>query len=182
MRPPNDFARCLLTSVVVAACGSDEAVTTDAPPPSAGEADVATYLGLVYQVDSAGAAYARALADPALTQELCRVANDQYDRTSGAAIGEMLGRADELNDFMVEHDGAFYADMSCTARAMMIALDDHNHTACMWTDLERDRSEADAHLARMMEYVDHAELRCHEMTAGMAGAGWSWSPLTGCQD
>lgn len=151
------------------------------PSPVATQDDIAHYQELVDAVDTAATTYKTALADPALTQEGCLVAHGVYDETVRPAIGHMLGLADELEGFMNAHGGGMFADVTCTTRAMMDEVDDHNNVACMWPDVVRDRAEAHRHLGVMARYTTHAAERTEEMLTGMDAGHWNWGPLIGCQ-
>lgn len=154
-----------------------------APPPPPAEpamatpADMTVFMDEVDHIDGAVRDYAAVLTNDELTPASCLAAHTTYMGTVRPATLTLISLGERIDTFVTRHDGAFSADIACATRLMMAEVDEHDHTACMWPDVERDRAEALDHVTSMVGFVDHLLERADEVLAGMAGTGWTWHPM-----
>jgi hypothetical protein len=113
----------------------------------------------------------------------CQSLESQYDGQVRPWISEMVGMAGGMDGLVSAHDGAMDADMGCVTNAMMQELDTHRSTACAAADMGTDRAEAARHVQAMSGYTTHGIQRSDEISHGMQGGSWSWTPMmSGCQN
>ena len=163
-----------ICAIALTACGGTTENNVSA-------ADVATYQDLSRQIESAVSSYRDTMLGPSMTMASCQAVHDGYDATVRPWVSQMMKMSGGMDGFMDAHQGSASADFQCMATAMMDDLDAHRHAACQLASLSDDRTEAARHAQVMLDHGSHIDQRCAQMTNGMDGRGYMWTPMMmGC--
>jgi hypothetical protein len=163
--------------VVAAACGQ---ASDSSPNASVTSDDIATYQELTSRVQDGAASYRATMMAPGTTTAAeCRRVHDAYDREVRPWVSRMVHMGGEMDRYMEAHGGANMADYACVSATMMDELDHHHATACTFSDIGADRTEAIRHVDAMLSYGSHMWDRCDQMMRGIDSGSWGWGPMMG---
>lgn len=171
-------AKSAVASACLFACLACGSTSKEA---AADEAQVVAYQDLADRVQTAALTYRATMGGPGMTAAGCSAAHDAYDAQVRPWLSDMVQRSGAMDDLIVAHDGAGYADMGCVTSAMMADLDAHRLAACTFGTLSEDRAESYRHADVIASYGAHVYDRCGQMTGGLGGRGYMWGPMApGC--
>jgi hypothetical protein len=110
--------------------------------------------------------------------DTCTGIHGSYDLSMRMDLQKMATLAPLLDDSIVDAQGP--ADVGCSTTQLADELAAHAAVACTFATLAEDQVEATRHIDTMTAALDQTLARSLELSAGLAGKGYSWTAASAC--